>query len=461
MSYVSAVTADNPRAWWRAKALLATDIETDASGYGHGGTYVQTVTMQQTSPITGDIGDTAVLYGGGHMSATHATDIMFSPAFTMECWIRSAAPGNGNRYVLSKSRANVPADGGYGIFKPNGGNLKAFYSTGSAFKVGSDSSFNPWDGNWHHVVATFDGTTLALTIDKVVRATDSLPGTVGSNTDAFVIADIPGGGFPTTATLDEVALYDYALTGARIGVHYDAAPTLPTVATAISAALFNNSSFDLRQDGRWFDEKSEVVQWYPGRKCSCTSEMDANRANPLCLVCSGTGTFYANPSYITAALSAASNTKILMDFGVALPGDIIMSLRPMDDVLIADRDQVKFTWETGESYEGELAKRGAASSDKLIYDALSLDAVTQSDPDWGTVTSFLEITDYTHASQSDTLTWLSGRGPAQGSTYSVRYRPRFSYLCFTPPAERRERGTSLGQRVLLRRKHIALAKTQP
>lgn len=221
--------------------------------------------------------------------------------------------------------------------------------------------------------------------------------------------------------------------------------------------VFNNSTFSKRQDDRFMAGKAEMVQWYAARKCSCSPEGDANRANPLCLICDGTGTFYAAPTWINGLVSNISNSKMLLESGVGLPGDLTFSAPMLDVSRLADRDIIKLDWEGGEAYEGELVKRGLYGFDRLIYDAVEIQAVTQTDPDLGTVASFVENTDYTHATNSDTLTWI-GVTPPTGSVYSVRYRPRFSYIVFIPPAERRERGTNLGQRVILKKRHLVMAK---
>lgn len=229
---------------------------------------------------------------------------------------------------------------------------------------------------------------------------------------------------------------------------------------------FNNSTFDTRQDWRFIREKGDYVEWSAARKCSCSDEMDANRANPLCKICSGTGTWYEAPVWIEGLVANISNSKMLMEAGIALPGDLVFSARMLDDARLADRDLIKLSdWEGGEAYEGELVRRSSVLDvDRLIYNAVELQAVTQSDPDLGTVASFVEGTHFTHATNSDTLDWTLGITnvlvtPAIGSVYSVRYRPHFSYIVFVPPAERRERGTNLGQRVVLKKRHLVLAQS--
>ncbi len=207
-----------------------------------------------------------------------------------------------------------------------------------------------------------------------------------------------------------------------------------------------------------FRSRGEWVQWSAGRKCSCSAELDASRANPNCRVCFGTGTFYASSQWILGLVANISNSKMLLETGIGVPGDLIFSPPMMDyGHAIADQDQIVLGWDTGEAYDGDLLIHGSSGTDRLIYGASEVTAVTQSDSGLGTVASFLESQDFTHALNSDSLVWLTTQNavsPAIGSTYSVRYRANFVWIAMIPPAERRERGTSLGSRIILRRKHL-------
>ncbi|WP_345714019.1 LamG-like jellyroll fold domain-containing protein, partial [Kineococcus glutinatus] len=89
---------------------------------------------------------------------------------------------------------------------------------------------------WHHFAATFDGTTMAVYVDGV-GATNSSGGSVslpstGSTLRFGSISGVPGAVSPSTTWhggIDDVAIYDRALTASRVGVHYRSNCTYPSV----------------------------------------------------------------------------------------------------------------------------------------------------------------------------------------------------------------------------------------
>jgi hypothetical protein len=98
------------------------------------------------------------------------------------------------------------ADGtlAFGVFLPDG--YQVVHSTGQV----------PDDGAYHHVAATYDGSALRVYIDGVIEGEKSHPGTIVESTAAATI------GFEATtprysvAAIDEVSVYNRALSQAEI-----------------------------------------------------------------------------------------------------------------------------------------------------------------------------------------------------------------------------------------------------
>jgi hypothetical protein len=220
---------------------------------------------------------------------------------------------------------------------------------------------------------------------------------------------------------------------------------------------FNNSSFDVRQENRLFDNKGDYVDYFPGRKCSCSTNLDANRANANCRVCKGLGYFYKASQRILGIVTAITTQRQLMASSMAIPGDLVFSQRQMEPVPMTDFDKLVLSWD-GAPYDGDILTRGNGPTDLLVYNATDITDLYQSDPITGLVASYVATTDYTFVTGSDTITWASGRGPAVGSSYGVKYNAIIEWLCFNSPGQRYERGTPLGNRVFLRRKDLFLNK---
>lgn len=218
----------------------------------------------------------------------------------------------------------------------------------------------------------------------------------------------------------------------------------------------NNSTFDPRLQNSLFDTAGDYVDWFPGRRCSCTATLDANRGDSNCRVCRGLGYYYVTSSRILGLVTGINSQKQLLESAIALPGDMVFSQRMMDPTPLTDMDMIRLTWD-GQPFEGELIVRSDGTTDTLLYPATTLISVAQSDPVSGIVTVYTEGPDFTHATNGTQLVWTNtGLIPAQASTYAVKYLAIFDWVVLTPPNQRYERGTPLGNRVLLRKKHIVL-----
>lgn len=200
-----------------------------------------------------------------------------------------------------------------------------------------------------------------------------------------------------------------------------------------------------------------MVDHFVGHKCSCSATQDASRADPNCRACKGTGFWYDAAKRIQGLVTGLSSQRMLLESGIAIPGDLIFSSEMLSSDVITDYDKIVLSWD-GAPHEGDLLKRGEDDTDFLIYSATDIRSVTRTDPDTGIITTYVAGTDYSHTSGSDVITWLSPTRPPTDAVYSVKYLAIFEWLCFQPPAQRYERGTPLGNRVLLRKKHMASAK---
>lgn len=219
----------------------------------------------------------------------------------------------------------------------------------------------------------------------------------------------------------------------------------------------NNSSFDIRQQNRLFNGHGDYVLYFPGRKCSCASEFDSNRANPNCRVCLGLGYYYTTSLTIRGLVTGITSQKMLMEAGIALPGDLVFSQEMMSPDPLTDMDMIRLAEWDGQPYEGDIVTRGAGNADLLVYPATNIVSVAQSDTDLGTVTNYVEGADFTLTPPSNQLVWTGvGTTPAVGSSYAVKYLALFDWIVLAPPNQRYERATPIGNRVLLRKKHIVL-----
>jgi hypothetical protein len=133
---------------------------------------------------------------------------------TIEAWIKTTNTDSTYHAVALKWYA-------YSLFVHNGHIVTYDWGAGAEH----DSGVNVADGNWHHVVLTFQsGTTngTILYVDGTARLTTTI--TVANQANNALISNgsttSPQQYFP--GTIDEVAYYGHLLTATQVQAHHDA-----------------------------------------------------------------------------------------------------------------------------------------------------------------------------------------------------------------------------------------------
>jgi Concanavalin A-like lectin/glucanases superfamily len=143
-------------------------------------------------------------------------------AVSVSAWVKHDRSPGAYRYIVAKGATGCIA-ASYGLYSgPNGG--LEFYvsqSRGTKYARSPDAGTRVWDGNWHLVFGTFDGTTVRLFVDGIqVGAGTQSPGALEyllpQSNDLF-IGDYPGcATHEFLGVIDEVKIWNQALTAAEI-----------------------------------------------------------------------------------------------------------------------------------------------------------------------------------------------------------------------------------------------------
>lgn len=214
--------------YWRlneAGSPLAGTTAVDETG-SHNGTYQGTPQGGQPSIIRSN--GTAVNFTGpGDDDRVEIPSLTTpSPEITVEAWVRTTAVLGGTSAAMI-SQDTVSSNRNY-QFRLSGNNATPqwiIFNGGTRLCLGNISCN---DGNPHHVVGTYDGTTMHVYVDGVLDDSTSTTGTIISNTGNTGIGariDLSSGTSyedEFIGDLDEVAIYNSALTIDQIQEHYDA-----------------------------------------------------------------------------------------------------------------------------------------------------------------------------------------------------------------------------------------------
>ena len=180
----------------------------DASGNGNTGT------------ISGASWTTAGKFGGALsfnginnlVLIPNSASLNVSAAMTLQAWVFPSATQSGWRTILQREvdAYSLNASNDAGPLFPAGGGI--FGGSGTWISGTSASPVNAWT----HVALTYDGATLKLYVNGVQAASQARTGAVQTNTNPLRIGgNIPYGEF-FQGLIDEVRVYNRALTQAEI-----------------------------------------------------------------------------------------------------------------------------------------------------------------------------------------------------------------------------------------------------
>ena len=223
--YSAAVLADSPVAYWRLGEAAGTTLVDELSTYN--GTYFG-ATLGATGLLVGGT-DTAADFDGSDDYAL-VDGYADSAAFSVELWAEwDTTPGSNPGLVHARpagTNATSGADKSIGLWLEGGtGKVWGRVITGDGFQhdlpktATATSKQVPF-----HVVLTFDGSNIRLYLDGS-EAITPVSTAVSSMSDWSRVIFGSQGTENWDGRLDEVALYSFALSPARIEAHYNAGTT--------------------------------------------------------------------------------------------------------------------------------------------------------------------------------------------------------------------------------------------
>lgn len=209
MAYRDVIVVDHPIAYWRLGETSG-PTAVDAVSYRHG-TYQGSVKLGKPGALVGDPDASVAFDGAGYVAVGPWTALNGATALSVDLWFKIPSGTNSSKYLVwrdsqldIRARENALTFGlvasGYSVFTPN-------------TTVIADV--------WHHLACIYDGSNLAVYLDGAPVGSTPKSGTVGNGIGNLNLAGFLNAG-SLVGGLDEVAIYNYALTEGQIAAHYHA-----------------------------------------------------------------------------------------------------------------------------------------------------------------------------------------------------------------------------------------------
>jgi hypothetical protein len=175
--------------------------------------------------VAGKFGGNALKFDGVNDYVEVPDSSILEPStITVEAWVKnSEAPGI-YKYIISKVYdAKLGSYSSYAFYTGGSGGLRFYVGSASTSWVGSpDAGASLWDGNWHHIAGTYDGSKVRLFVDGEEEGTGTpTPATIAYDGGNLYIGYYGPYTHPTLTTyfpglIDEVRIWDIALTDFQI-----------------------------------------------------------------------------------------------------------------------------------------------------------------------------------------------------------------------------------------------------
>ncbi len=238
-TYTEAVLADNPIHYYpldETSGTVAADLGSLATS---GGIYTGGFTLGQSSaaPLLGN----CVRLNGAEGTFVDLGQFHPGNSVTLEAWV------NADLDASSTYKAIIARwDGSYEMdWNPGDvGNLVIRNDANAFGGVATESPISR--GQWHHMVSVFDAGTLTIFVDGVQGSSQTIGGVLqnaGPTPDRVLIGATRSGNFNWKGLIDEVAIYDTALTPAQIRSHLRGSKPAPPSLTIQKAVIVSWPSF--------------------------------------------------------------------------------------------------------------------------------------------------------------------------------------------------------------------------
>ncbi|GHH99660.1 LamG-like jellyroll fold domain-containing protein [Neobacillus kokaensis] len=302
---------------------------------------------------------------GQYVDLGNRSELRFgeSTDFSISFWIKSDGV-NGDPSIISNKNWNSGSNTGWILALNSGGNLLWNYKTSNSGRL--DFSIpDVADSKWHHIVVSHDrdGSARFYKDGNLVKEINiaNLKGTLDSPYTTKIGQDGTGiYGSTLTAKLDELKIYQKALTETEVRSMYDSAPPLPP--TPVESVLLDQTELNLKTGAPMpltasvtpIDATVKEVEWSSSDETVAKIEMINGRPT---IIAGNPGVATIMVNTVDGGKTATANVHVTNSIDVS--GDGLLS---KDDLLLILKNQ--------NSHEGDKrwkqAQKADITGDKVV-----------------------------------------------------------------------------------------------
>ena len=157
-----------------------------------------------------------------YVDAGSDSSLDITDAITIAIWIKLNGDYTTQQDILTKIKYITSTNNqGYGMTFGQTDNEFTFYTMRNAAGSGLISSISLADDNWHYVVGTSDGTTKRIYFDGILDVSQNYGASVSTVQHLYIGAGTDGADGYFNGLIDEVKIYNYALTAEQIKTEYN------------------------------------------------------------------------------------------------------------------------------------------------------------------------------------------------------------------------------------------------
>jgi PKD repeat protein len=371
-AYGSTVYAAQPDLYYRLGETSGTTA-VDSSGNGNDGTYANGVTHGAAGAVVGTT-DTAGSFDGN--DDTVYTNRRFSnpTTYSLEGWFKTDSTSGGKLIGFGGNQTGNSGSHDRDVFLRADGTIVFGTWTGGTNLATTAPGYN--DNKWHYVVATQSSAGMKLYVDGSLAGQNGQTGAENSVNYWRIGGDTTWESwFYLRGSIDEIAVYGYALSASDVLSHYNAGSSGTPANVAPTAAFTSTSTgLTLSVDGSGSTDSDGTVSSYAwnfgdgGTATGSTAEHTYTTAGDHIVTLTVTDDDGASDSVTHTVTVAAANAPPVAAFSSS-SADLVAT---MDASGSSDSDGTvaSYSWNFGDSTSGTGAKTEHTYAAAGTYDVI-------------------------------------------------------------------------------------------